>query len=108
MGVRYLLIPEIGDVTESEVSSADWRVIRVMLTEHLGEPPEHVAVLFEGARRDMFVGETSAINGRVIRNIRGTEIYRNNTMTRSPRTDPESLPAVSGPAVLFPDEIVWR
>ena len=73
----------------------------------------------------MFVGETSSINGRHIRNIRATNIYRANAIQQaatgiefnlppfevprtSPHLDPESLPAISGPAVLFPDFIVWK
>ena len=73
---------------------------------HFDEPFEHVTVLYENRRADMFVDETSAINGRHIRNIRATEIYRNNALTRDPNLDPEEIPAISGPAVLF-EKIVW-
>lgn len=109
--VRYLLIPEIGDVKEltatgaNEWMSFEW--FRRRIGHHFDEGFEHVAVLYDGERRDMFVGETSAINGRHIRNIRATEIYRCNTLTNDPGIDPESLPAISGPAVLFPFRRVW-
>lgn len=106
--VTYLLIPELGDIREFSVGTTDYKKLRPLLAELLKEDPEHVAVLYEGNRRDMFVGETSAINGRFIRNIRATDIYRNNTLTRAPGTDPESLPAISGPAIIFPHTIIWK
>ncbi len=61
---------------------------------------EHVAVLYGGERRDMFVGETSAL-GSQPRNITATAIYRNAWLTQNPLDDPESLPAICGPAVIF-------
>ena len=81
--------------------------LRAVLAPFFDEPFEHVAVLFEGERRDMFVGETSTVNGRHIRNIRGTAIYRANALAQYPGTDPETLPAISGPVVLFPGRRVW-
>lgn len=105
--VTYLLIPVIGAVSTHQTPASSDRLM-ASIRQHFDEPTEHVAVLYKGHRRDMFVGETSAINDRHIRNVRATEIYRNNWLTRHPGTDPESLPAISGPAVLFPDDIVWR
>lgn len=110
--VRMLIIPVLGEVQEKSVlmqaRRSNYDFLKHAMAGIFDEDFEHVAVLFEGTRRDMFVGETSSINGRHIRNVRATEIYRNNTMTHHPGTDPESLPAISGPAVLFPDFIVWK
>ena len=66
---------------------------------------EHVSVLHEGRPTDMFVGEDSAYAGNV-RNDKATKIYRANWMDQHPTTDPESLPAIYGPAVLV-DRRVW-
>lgn len=128
MTIRYLLIPEIGDIKEFTLlgytAKTSFQWLRAHIQPHFDELFEHVAVLYEGQRRDMFVGETSAINGRHIRNIRATNIYRANAIRRyeegdgfdlprdpeRPRWtsfDPESLPAISGPVVLFPNRRVW-
>lgn len=61
---------------------------------------EHVAVLHDGQRRDMFVDDEGHVKG-LPRNDRATSIYRTNTMTREPGCDPEALPHIAGPAVLF-------
>ena len=104
---RAIIIPVLGSTT-TKMLNKRWADLRPQLAEILGESPEHVAVLYEGQRRDMFVGETSSINGRHIRNMRATEIYRANTVSQMPPGyDPEELPAISGPAVIFPDTIVW-
>lgn len=126
--ITMLLIPVLGEVQTIERLKrtgdrwSDW--LSENVREFFDEPFEHVAVLYGDERRDMFVGETSSINRRHIRNIRATEIYRANAVKqaeagddRSPhifsdprrvRFDHESLPAISGPALLFPDTIVWR
>lgn len=118
--MRYLIIPTLGDVILKDVEILSkgnmWAWLTGELIQYFDEPYEHVAVLYDGQRRDMFVGETSAINGRHIRNIRATEIYRANAIAHHNRSrkslkaklDPESLDFICGPAVLFPDEIVWR
>lgn len=69
-----------------------------------GQRMEHVAVLWQGQRCSMFVGDHSASSR--IRNVEATAVYRNNWLTQHPETDPEELPAVSGPAVLF-NRNVW-
>lgn len=114
--ICFLIIPVLGDIISVAVPA--WRSDRTYgwlkenISPHFDEGFEHVAVLYRGERRDMFVGETSSINGRHIRNVRATEIYRAATLSRdaalTSRRDPESLDAISGPAVLFPDEIVWK
>lgn len=66
---------------------------------------EHVTVLYEGRRGDMFVDERGAIDD-FPRNERATVIYRTNWLTQHPEADPESIPAIYGLAVLF-ERIVW-
>lgn len=92
---------------EPEQAEADlpeqpgYRVLRDLLSPLLnGARSEHVAVLHEGERADMFVDEFGALNG-LPRNEAATTIYRNNWLTMHPATPPEELPAIYGPAVLF-------
>lgn len=66
---------------------------------------EQVSVLFEGRRADMFVDDESATKGLPL-NEAATAIYRAWSLKRDPDTDPDSLPAIFGPAVIF-DRIVW-
>lgn len=112
MRTVYNIIPPIGSmrvvVTDKLGPRPSYDSLRKIVEPHLdGELLEHVSVLFEGHHRDMFVGECSAINGKAIRNIRATEIYRSNALAQHPDLDPEALPAISGPVVLFPDRRVW-
>lgn len=126
--VTFILIPVIGEtktferIKRSEDRWHHW--LSENVREFFDEPHEHVAVLYEGERRDMFVGETSSTNGRHIRNVRATAIYRANAIAQYKKgnsfdlpdegshklhaLDPERFPAISGPAVLFPDTFVWR
>jgi hypothetical protein len=70
-----------------------------------GADSEHVSVLHRGRRADMFVNG----NGRAFRlprNDNATAVYRCNWLTRYPTADPEAMPYIVGPAVLF-DQIVW-
>jgi hypothetical protein len=70
-----------------------------------GEPMEHVSVLHEDKPRDMFVSETGhmALTTRdpLPVNARATAIYRHNWLTRYPESNPATLPAIAGTAVLF-------
>lgn len=67
---------------------------------------ERVNVFWEGAYTDMFVDGASFHKG-LPRNEQATRIYRNNWLThKDPKADPESLPAIYGPAVLFSRK-VW-
>lgn len=95
-----------------ETASADlpeqpgYDKLRKLITPLLdGANLEHVAVLHDGKRTDMFVDDTGALKGLPL-NPEATAIYRNNTMSQHPETDPESLPAIYGPAILF-DRRVW-
>lgn len=67
---------------------------------------EHVSVRHNGERRDMFVDETGALTG-LPWNEAATAIYRANWLHDHPGTDPKSLAAIYGVAVLFPNQIVW-
>lgn len=66
-----------------------------------GADLEHVNVFHEGRYTDMFVDECSRLKG-LPRNEKATAIYRNNWLTHvDPKADPESLPFIAGPAILF-------
>jgi hypothetical protein len=72
-----------------------------------GAPLEHVTVLYEDRRADMFVDEKGHVKAEPLqRNDRATEIYRANWLKHHPKDDPETLPWIAGVAVLF-DRIVW-
>ncbi len=76
------------------------------------EDIEHVSIRVDGAdgegeRRDMFVGEYSAIRGLPV-NDQATELYW--AAARATGVDPADDPKSSrihGPAVFFPEKIVW-
>jgi hypothetical protein len=117
---RYTLYLPDGSVTEYRVMLAevpDIEALKTVLQPHIGEPIEHVTVLKPGSenapeRADMFVNEFSAVprglrREPMQRNERATELYRAATLLHAPDTDPESMPAIYGPAVLF-ERIVWR
>lgn len=76
-----------------------------------GEPLEHVTVLFNGKRADMFVSELSHValttRAPLRHNDRATNIYRTNWMAQHPDQDSETLPSIAGTAVLF-HRLVWQ
>jgi len=99
------------DVTPEE-REVDWptepsfKAIRALLDPiFLKRPWEHVSVLIEGRRADMFVDESGHLAG-LPRNEAATALYRANWMTRHPDADPESIPWIAGVAVLF-ERIIW-
>lgn len=84
----------------SEIRAA----IRALLV--LGKAyPEHVSVLHESKRADMFVHEDGHGDG-LPRNEAATAIYRAAWLRDHPADEPETLPWIAGPAVIF-DRIVW-
>jgi hypothetical protein len=98
--------------TDSEVIIVDlpeqpgYHELRNLLTPLLdGGDLEHVSVLHGTQRADMFVDD-EGVRKQLPRNDTATRIYRNNWLTEHPGTDPESLPAIHGPAILF-SRIVW-
>ena len=70
-----------------------------------GHDLEHVTVLHDGERRDMFVHDEGPLPA-LPPTDRATAIYRTNWMTQHPSADPESLPWIAGTAILF-DRRVW-
>lgn len=104
-----ILLPElVGERTQEVIdmpAQPNLDQLRRLVESFLdGQKLEHVAVLWKDRRCSMFVGDLSAYTR--VRNVEATAIYRNNWLTQHPGTDPEELPAVSGPAVLF-DRNVW-
>jgi hypothetical protein len=89
----------------------DYREIVALISSILGGADlEHVNVLYEAARHDMFIDELSSTSLKpgypLPQNDRATEIYRANWLAHHRCADPEELPAIYGPAVLF-HRIVW-
>jgi len=68
---------------------------------------EHVAVEYEGQRRDMFVDEIGQMKNLPV-NGTATAIYRSWWLRTHPTDTAENLPDVVGPAILFLDRIVWE
>lgn len=66
---------------------------------------EHVSVLFQDRPADMFVDEIGLIDG-LPRNEAATDIYRSFWRKHHPEDDPESLPHIAGPALIF-SRRVW-
>jgi hypothetical protein len=66
---------------------------------------EHVTVLFEGRRADMFVDERGRLDD-LPRNDAATAIYRAGWLARFPESNPEDLHWIAGTAVLF-ERVVW-
>jgi hypothetical protein len=76
-----------------------------------GEPLEQVAVLYKDRPADMFVSEYGHLDhgtrGPLPRNDAATDIYRAHWRGNHPNDDPDTLPWIAGPAVLFTNRIVW-
>ena len=85
-------------------------LIEPLLDEERREDLEHVTVLHEGKRADMFVAECGRLpmtwRPPLSRNEDATTIYRNNYLTQHPGFDPEKIADIRGVAILF-DRQVW-
>lgn len=85
--------------------------LKALLTPLLDGNLEHVSVLADFAggddyqRADMFVDAEGQLK-RLPRNEAATMIYRRATLLRASGTDPDSLPCIVGPAILF-ERQVW-
>jgi len=110
----HLILPDEGFAQTYEV---DWpqepgydRIKSLVEPLINDEPLEHVSVLYNDRRADMFVSGVGAMaygkRGPLPRNDEATHIYRAASMRRDPTQDPEDMPAIYGPAVIF-DRIVW-
>lgn len=95
---------------EPELCSVDWPEepgytrIAALIDPLVGGNLEHVSVLYEGRRADMFVDEMGHVHGLSEHNEIATKIYRNNAVSRGAK--PDSLPTIVGTAVLF-DRLIW-
>lgn len=88
--------------TEAELpSEPGYHALKGLISPLLdGADLEHVTVLHEGTRHDMFVDEMGSVKG-LPRNEPATAIYRNNWLTQHPSVDAESIAAIYGTAILF-------
>jgi hypothetical protein len=110
MTTKYQIIRTDGTMTNEII---DWprepgydaiaELIRPLIG---GAHLEHVSVLHNGGRRDMFVDENGHAKNLPF-NEKATAIYRHNWLTQRPKTDPASLAWIVGTAILFPDQIIW-
>lgn len=83
-------------------------LIKGLVEPIVGGLLEHVSVLHNGRRTDMFVDEMGHVGdgGPKPRNEAATTIYRAWSMSQNPTQDPEGLPWIAGTAIIF-DRIIW-
>jgi hypothetical protein len=102
----YRVLPEAGVSADHEILLAKKPVyedLRRLVEPHLsGARLMHVRVLCPelGDWTDMFIDDMGALK-RLPRNDTATAIYRNSFLSRNPNDDPEKLPYIAGPAVVF-------
>jgi hypothetical protein len=102
----YRVIPETGGFADHEIlldKKPVYEVLRVLVEPHLGGARlMHVRVLCPllGEWTDMFIDDMGALK-RLPRNDHATTIYRNGLLSKNPNEDPETLPYIAGPAVVF-------
>lgn len=80
--------------------------LRALAGPHIDGDWEHVTVLYQGKRADMFVDGESVRKG-LPPNAKATEVYRAAWMAQHPGANPEELPAIYGPAVVFDRQVWW-
>lgn len=108
----HILLPgtpvEIREVEIRDKNGvAQWLDLKKLVEPLLdGGNLEHVRVLWHGQYRDMFVDDVGQLKD-LPHNESATAIYRANWLQHHPGTDPETLPDIVGPAVLF-DDAVWK
>jgi hypothetical protein len=91
-------IDELHAVLDPLLGTRHFEHVRV----YAGEVPR----LGVSAYRDMFVDEEGAILGRA-RNEAATVLYRRNWLMHEGVGAAEDIAAIYGPAVYFPDRVVW-
>jgi hypothetical protein len=100
-----------GSVLWPEMPAAD--EVSALVAPLLDRPMHHLAVVYGGVVRDMFVGDrrrermylrTGAGLGEL--NEAATAIYREAILSKFPGENEDDLPNIVGPAVLF-DRLVW-
>jgi hypothetical protein len=109
---KYRVFTEAGTVTDHEIlmeKKPVYEDLRSVVEPHLGGARlMHVRVLCPeiGHWTDMFIDDMGALK-RLPRNEAATKLYRNGFLSKSPNEDPEKLPYIAGPAVVF-SRSVWR
>ena len=93
--------PEIRDL---EKLPQGYDQIKAIVEPILKQRLEHVSVLWQGKRADMFVGDESALDDLPVNRL-ATEIYHAAGKQRG--ANMAGAPVIYGPAVVF-DQIVWR
>jgi hypothetical protein len=116
MSTRYLIMRPDQPHESGEIdwpNEPGYDRISKFIGPIVGGPIEHVAVLadFSGGlnftRADMFVNEIGHVLKEPLpRNEAATLIYRRNALLNQGARDPEVLPWIAGPAVLF-ERLVW-
>jgi hypothetical protein len=102
----YRVFTETGTFTDHEIlmeKKPAYDDLRRLVEPHLrGASLMHVLVLCPmlGVWTDMFIDDMSALK-RLPRNDAATRIYRNGFLSKRPSDDPEKLPYIAGPAVVF-------
>lgn len=76
------------------------------LIDLMGRPMHRLEILLSNGKFDLFVDDFAMIECSV-RNERATTLYRHYELSLYPRSDPEGMPCICGPAILFSDP-VWE
>jgi hypothetical protein len=103
---KYRVFTEAGTFVDHEIPMEKnplYDELRRLIEPHLGGARlMHVRVLCPLLRSwtDMFIDEMGALK-RLPRNDAATKIYRNGLLSENPDNDPEKLPYIAGPAVVF-------
>jgi hypothetical protein len=105
--IPFRVIRADGTETKHEANltaSPTLAEMRAVIDPHLGGAGMEL-VIIAGSRVDMFVDDLATVLG-LPRNAKATEIYRKHWLDRHPGADPESMPQIDGPVVIF-EGIVW-
>jgi hypothetical protein len=113
MLTEYSIIHPDGTI---EAGTVEWpqepgyhRIVALVEPLLDGEPLEHVTVLYDGRRHDMFVSEQGHLHlstrGPLAHNDTATKIYRTAAL-RDPAKLADELPSIVGVAVLF-HRLIW-
>jgi hypothetical protein len=109
---KYWVFTEAGTFVDHEIPMDQnplYDELRRLIEPHLGGARlMHVRVLCPLLRgwTDMFIDEMGALK-RLPRNDAATKIYRNGLLSENSDIDPEKLPYIAGPAVVF-SRPVWE
>jgi hypothetical protein len=111
MKTKLRLIPVEGEPEDREVELAEtptYGALRALVEPLLhGGDMERGRVWYQDAYRDMLVDENGIAKDLPV-NERATAIYWANTLAHTPGPHlTETWAEIRGPAVLFPDRLVW-